>query len=97
MHQQKALIIKEAPERTHGIDELNLHLSRGWRVRHAVPMGAAGMSDASCRPCFAALVVIEREGHTAADLLETEAEMETLIEEVLDGDGADGDIEPPVA
>ena len=98
-HEQKALIVKDAPETTHGLDELNLHLRRGWRVRHAVPMGAAGLSQqgAECAPCFAALIVIERDDRGEADmLLEAEEEMEGLIEEIMEGDGANADIEEPL-
>ena len=98
--QQKALIVTHQPGRTHGLDDLNIALQRGWRVVHLVPMGGAGAAGhgADTPPCFAALVVIERAGAAEAELME---QVEELAEEVpdealdnlVDGDGASVDLD----
>lgn len=93
-HEQKALIIKDSPTTTHGLDELNVHLKRGWRVAHLAPMGAAGNNtpDALSDRCFAAIVIIERTDQEAVDmLLQMEEEVEDLIEDMIETEMAEGD------
>ena len=99
--EQKALLVRTGPEATHGLDELNVLLGRGWRVAHVTPMGAAGVGAEAGTPAlhFAALVVVERAGEAAAVLLgEAEEEIEEIIEDLVEGDGADvelgGDLGP---
>lgn len=59
---QKALIVITRPGESHGLDELNIALKRGWRVTHATAMGGAGVGQNDLPElCFAALVIIERE------------------------------------
>lgn len=90
-NQQKALIVKTGPDSVHGLDELNLNLHRGWRVQHVAPMGAAGVGAQDGTPAlqFAALVIIERDEERAAALIEeAEEDVEEIIEEMAEGDGA---------
>jgi hypothetical protein len=65
--QTKALMITAQPGEQHGLDELNLALSRGWRVSHMTGMGGAGFggngNGSTPDLCFAALVVIERDAN----------------------------------
>jgi hypothetical protein len=88
--EQKALIVRDGPDGARGLDVLNEHLKRGWRVRHVAPMGGAGTGagDASARLAFAALVVIERSEHRAETAVAAaEEEVEEIIDEVVDGNG----------
>lgn len=89
---QKALIITTEPGESHNLDELNLELNRGWRVAHVSAMGGAGAGAAEHSPelCFAALVIIERQGG-AVDTLEhlLEESIEPVVDAVPDGDGSD--------
>lgn len=98
--QQKALLVRMDADGPHGVDELNLRLSRGWRIAHISPLGGGG--DAA--PGLAALVVLERsEGGDLAIMEQAESEGEELIEELSEGDGAglteeiDDDFEPPLS
>ena len=85
------MILLAGPEKTRGLNELNIELERGWRVAHVTPMGGGGMSEAEedAGPHWAALVVIERsEDRTAGVMLEqAEEEMGGLLEELAEGDG----------
>jgi hypothetical protein len=89
---QKALIITTRPGETHNLDELNLALSRGWRVAHVSAMGGAGAGAAEDTPtlCFAALVVLERQ-QDAVETLEhlLEEAIEPVVEGISEGDGSD--------
>lgn len=92
--EQKALIIKDSLSTTHGLDELNVHLKRGWRVAHLAPMGATGNStpDATSDRCFAAIVIIERTDQEAADIMiQMEEDVEELIEDMIESEMAEGD------
>lgn len=73
---QKALLVITRPDASHGLDELNVALHRGWRVVHATAMGGAGTGAPNHAPelCFAALVILERAEEAATDLLEQIAE-----------------------
>lgn len=89
--QQKALIVMARPDRTDGLDELNLALQRGWRVAHVASMGGAGVGTAAALPdlCFAALVVLEWNGLVEAEVLEQAEELpEEALDPLVDGDGA---------
>jgi hypothetical protein len=92
--QQKAVIVWMEGERTRGLNELNVALSRGWRVVQAQPMGAAGSLRRDVR--FASLVIIEREDESVVEASVLEEELE---ETMLEGDGATQEIpdlpEPP--
>lgn len=86
---QKALIVRIRPDSTHGLDELNVQLGRGWRVVEVAPLGGAGVGAREGTPelCLAALVVIEREDDEAADVLaEAHEEPEEIVEDLVEGD-----------
>ena len=89
--EQKALIVRTGPGgASSGLDVLNEHLKRGWRVQHVAPMGGAGAgtAEASARLAFAALVVIERAGQQSAEAVAAaEEDVEEIIEEAVEGDG----------
>lgn len=90
---QKALLITKTPEYTEGLDALNEALAAGWRVVHLTPMGAAGAGrPATAELHFAALVVIEQSDEMEATMAETveeaEEEVDDLIGEIVEGDGA---------
>lgn len=90
--QQKALIVKAGPEHTYGLDELNVKLSRGWRVVQMTPMGGAGVGpgdDGEAELCLAALVIVERAEEEAAALVE---QVEEEIDEIVEGNGAGLDL-----
>lgn len=102
--EQKALLVRTGPEATHGLDDLNVHLSRGWRVVHLSPMGAAGVGSHDGTPVlhFAALVVVERVPQNGPALREAEEAGEALddalgevIEELVEGDGSGLEVDPP--
>lgn len=93
--QQRALIVTAGSDKHRGLDELNIALGRGWRVAHVAPMGGSGASRKE--PRFAALVIIQREENSTAEVLhQTEEEAD-----IMDGNGAPADIaenlenEPP--
>ena len=79
MDAQKALLATDAPG---GLDDLNSHLQRGWRVASVAPMGGGGQTEG-----FAALVILDPP--PAATVLDEIAEE---MEEVL-GDGGAEEIE----
>lgn len=91
---QKALIVSRTTEQTEGLDALNEALAAGWRVVHVTPMGGAGAGrppEAALR--FAALVVIEQSDErdvaaAAAAVEEAEEEVDELLGEIVEGDGA---------
>lgn len=94
--QQKALIVRCGADVTHGLDDLNLHLSQGWRVRHVQPMGASCMASqaSEAEPHFASLVVIEHTGDTVETAtLEAEESLEDMIEDLVEGDGSSVEVE----
>lgn len=76
-YQQKAVIVQTTPDKARSLDELNMLLSRGWRVVHATPMGGAG---ASKTPHFAALVILERADRSAAEATVGQEAAEELVE-----------------
>lgn len=90
---QKALIVTRSDTSTEGLDALNEALAAGWRVVHATPMGGAGAGrppEAALQ--FAALVVIEQadeqEMVAAAAVEEAEEEVDELLGEIVEGNGA---------
>lgn len=86
---QKAFIVRIQPNSTHGLDELNVQLGRGWRVAEVAPLGGAGVGSHENTPelCLAALVVIEREeGTTAGVMTQAEGETEEIVDEIVEGD-----------
>jgi hypothetical protein len=90
--EQKALIVTTDTVKTRGLDELNIHLGRGWRVAHVSPMGGAAygahQGDAPSM-CLAALVILERPTDSAIDILEQVGEQaEELLDEISEGDGS---------
>lgn len=89
-NEQKALIVTTGPDKARGLDELNVHLSRGWRVVHATPMGGASVGSANDEPviCLAALVIVERYDGAAAVLEQVQEEKEELLDELTEGDGS---------
>lgn len=101
---QKALIVRTGPDGHEGLEKLNLHLEKGWRVATVSPMGGAG--EAGGAPCHAALVVLERRGGkgttVAVEAVErAESEAKSVVEEVMrdmgkviEGNGADPPDEP---
>jgi hypothetical protein len=102
---QKALIVRTGPEGHDGLDELNIELERGWRVARVRPMGGACTDGEG--PTHAALVVLERRDRdqpspaAAVAALEeigegSEEGVEQVVEEAVDGNGADPfDSAPP--
>lgn len=91
---QKALIVRIRPDSTHGLDELNVQLGRGWRVAEITPMGGAGVGSHDEAPelCLAALVVIERSEDRAAEVVtQAEEETEEIVEEIVDGGELSGE------
>jgi len=93
---QKALVVTTRPGETHNLDELNIALSRGWRVAHATAMGGAGIGAENDTPalCFAALVILERDDDVVPDLEAFIAEtVEEPVEEIAEGDGVDIEVE----
>ena len=95
--QQKALIVHYGPGSAHRLDELNIQLSRGWRVVHTTPMGAAALGAGGAEPAvhFAALVIVERTQDNDAAVLEQEAEEEIdeIIEDLVEGDGSSVEVD----
>lgn len=90
--EQKALIVTTDTARTRGLDELNIHLGRGWRVLHVSPMGGAAFGarqgDAATM-CLAALVILERSTDAATGILEqVQEQAEEFLEEISEGDGS---------
>jgi hypothetical protein len=90
---QKAFIVRIRPESTHGLDELNVQLGRGWRVVEVSPMGGAGVGShesASPEICLAALVVAERredaDEAAAEAVAQAEEETEEVVEEIVRGE-----------
>ncbi len=79
------------PGKTHGLDELNLLLGRGWRVVTTTSMGGACAHSHGDAPgsCFAALVILESAGDLTAELLEQVQQPEELAEETGDGSSYD--------
>jgi hypothetical protein len=82
MKTQRALLVTTRPDEIHGLDELNVALSRGWRVACATAMGGAGVGTQDGMPdlCFAALVIIERDEEEAAAELQAREEEEADAE-----------------
>jgi hypothetical protein len=94
--QQKAFVVRCNANTMHGLDDLNQHLSQGWRVRHVQPMGASGMASQApkAEPHFASLVVIEHAGEVAETaMLEAEESFEGMIEDLVEGDGSSVEVE----
>ncbi len=84
---QKTLLVTTGTGGTTGLSPLNTDLKNGWRVAQVVPMGGAGSGD-SVR--FAALVIIERSGEAADEILEhveeqIEDDFESQLDEALEG------------
>lgn len=88
--QQKAFVVRIRPDSTHGLDELNVQLGRGWRVVKMAPMGGAAVgSREGDEPelCLATLVVIERHEEAAADMMaQVETEPEEVVDELVEGE-----------
>jgi hypothetical protein len=91
---QKALIVRTGPDGHDGLKELNLELERGWRVVRVSAMGGTG--DAEEALTHAALVILERRDRdrptpaaAVAALEEIGAESEEVVEQVVEGNGAD--------
>lgn len=84
------------PGKTHGLDELNLMLGRGWRVVTVTSMGGAGVyadHNASSQ-FFAALVVLEFSGELTAEFMEQVQQPEEIPEKAGDGfDIGEGDFD----
>lgn len=90
MRQQKVYLIRSGSTGVSGIDELNAALGRGWRVVAMSPLGGAASGAAAEHwHSVGCLVVVERSGSVTAALAETTEE-----EELLEGDGADAEIDP---
>lgn len=90
---QKAYLIQVGADGVRGLDDLNMALGRGWRVVETTPLGgAAAGTEADARLCLACLVVVERSERPAASLLETSEEDE-IVDELLEGDGADAEVD----
>jgi hypothetical protein len=90
---QKAFVVRIRPESTHGIDELNVQLGRGWHVVKVAPMGGAGVGSPESDPpelCLAALVVAERRedrDEAAAEVVaQAEEETEGVVEGIMHGE-----------
>lgn len=87
---QRALLVKIRPDETHGLDELNVALSRGWHVVQATAMGGAGVGTRDGLPdmCLAALVIIERDDEAALAMIREEEVAEKPEGESVEGNGA---------
>ena len=86
---QKAFIVRIRPESTHGLDELNVRLGRGWRVAKVAPLGGAGVGSQDDAPelCLAALVILERNEEAATEMIaQAEEETEEIVEEIVEGE-----------
>lgn len=84
------MVLLAGPEKTRGLNELNIELERGWRVVHATPMGGTGTPEPEAGPQWAALVIIERSQDRTSGVLaleQAEEEVEDLLEELAEGDG----------
>lgn len=92
MTKQKAYVIQSGSDGIKGLDELNVALGRGWRVVATTPFGGAAAADSADRFCVACLVVVEREDRPAAALVDT-AEEEDIVDELIEGDGSNGDVD----
>lgn len=89
--QQKAFLVTVDSDKVHGLDELNIALSRGWQV--AGISGMAGASATGDGPRFATLVILERENRESVDVLgQMEETLEESVEDILDGNGSSGEI-----
>jgi hypothetical protein len=82
---QKLLLLTTGPDGTRGLEEANDLLRHGWRVAQVCALGGGGAAEG-----FAGVVLLERSGDTAESVLER---LEDEIEEVIEGDGAGGDVE----
>lgn len=90
---QKLVLIATPPslEAPLGLDTVNDLLGKGWRVAMVTPLGGGGASEA-----LVAAVVLERSGRAAETLMEhAQEEIDEVIEELLDGDGARS-VDPPM-
>ena len=89
---QHALLIRTDGDVTHGLDELNVRLGRGWRVVHTTPLGGASLGPAEPEAgalCLAVLVVIERAEENVAEVMQqVEEETEELMDEIVEGNGS---------
>lgn len=86
---QKAFVVRIRPDSTHGLDELNVQLGRGWCVAEVAPLGGAGVGSHEDTPelCLAALVVIERHEDEAAEVMaQAEEETEEIVDELVEGE-----------
>lgn len=94
MTKQKAHIVTlDSTGRISGLDELNLALGRGWTFVNATPMGGSTPSGAD-NGCLAALVILQREDRTAEAVLESiEEEADELLDDLVEGDGANTDVD----
>ncbi len=95
MAKQKAFLILVRPDSVEGLDELNLALGRGWRVVSSVALGGAATGTTQEHHyCVGCLVTVERDQHRAASLMES-IEEEDAVDELLEGDGAESDVDLP--
>lgn len=96
---QKAVLVKIRPDETHGLDELNVALGRGWHVVHATAMGGAGVGTQDGLPdlCLAALVVIERGSDAVLAPLVAEEEPEDHANDIVEGNGAGVELDDDLA
>lgn len=95
--EQKALIIHSIDGTVDGLGELNSYLKKGWHVVSATPLG--GSSAPTSEPeslHLAALVVIERrKPRTIAAAPEAEEEVDEILEEISEGNGASATPDEP--
>jgi len=98
--EQKAFVVKSTQEAVEGLAALNEHLQDGWQVVNVESLGAAAAESSGAAALhFAALVIAERSGENgmSAAAVSAAEQVEEVVEEIVEGDGAHRDIEEPDA
>lgn len=93
MTKQKAhLVTIDGAGQVRGLDELNVAFGRGWTFVSATPLGGQS-SHPERGGCLATLIIVQREDRSAEALLEAvEEEADDLLDELMEGDGANTDV-----
>lgn len=93
MSKQKAHLVLAGTTGAVGLDELNHALAKGWTVKHVSPLGGAATgTQAEAALCVGALVILQLNDRMEMDL--PVVEEEELLDDLLEGDGANGDVDP---
>lgn len=94
MTKQKAhLVTIDGGGQIRGLDELNVAFGRGWTFVSATPFGGQTLHPDQ-GGCMATLIVVQREDRSAEALLgAVEEEADDLLDELMEGDGANKDVD----